>query len=304
MIPLTRGEIISSLRPGIHAMAGLDDRTRSAQFSQIFTIQKSSMERERDVQMYGLGMAAVRPESTPTQFDSIGEAWVYDYVHVPYSLGSSISMEAMDDNLYMSLADKVTKELAKGLMFAKETVHANILNRAFNASYTYGDGVQLVATTNKLAGGGTFSNKLSVDAALSEDALEQLLILISKAVNHRGIPMPLKAQKLVIPPELNFIASRILGSDYQVQTANNDINVIKSGNYLPGGFIINNYMSSSTNYFILTDAPQGLQSFERVEPKVTVDEDFLTDGIRIKIYERFSCGATNKYAIYGSQGSN
>lgn len=300
---ITRGSVLSALRPGVHAWWGLGYNRYDDEYSKIYDVLRSEMNYERDVNVYGFGVGAVKPEGTPSQFDTMGEGFHFNYVHIPYSLGFQITHEAMQDNLYMKLAEQNTKELGRAMKEAKETVGASLLNNAFSSSVTYADALSLCNTANVLSGGGVFANRPSVDADLSELSLEQALINIGGYVDDRGKRTKVMAKRLIVPKELDFDASRILKSELRVGTADNDINVIKSGSYIPDGHYLNHYLTDTDAWFIITDCQQGLQHFVREDLRIDTDNDFQTDNILVKAYERYSFGCTDKRGIYGSQGA-
>lgn len=303
MALINRGNIVSALRPGIHAWFGLSYNRYEDEYKEIFDIETSDMNFERDANVYSFGMGLVKPEGTAVQYDTMAEGWTYDYVHIPYALGFSITHEAMMDNLYMKLAKQNTMELGKSMKETKETVCANILNRAFNNSYVYGDGVELCSTANLLSAGGTFANKLAVDADLSETALEQALIDIAGFVNDRGLKAKVKARKIIVPKEAEFEIQRLLKTQLRVGTADNDINVISQGMYFPDGYTVNHYLTDPDAWFIKTDCMNGLKHFVREGVTISTDEEFNTDNILVKAYERYSVGCSDKRGIYGSQGA-
>ncbi len=300
---INRGNIVSALRPGIHTWFGLGYSRYEDEYKDIFDIESSSMNYEKDVNVYGLGMAAVKPEGTAVMYDTMAEGFSYNYVHVPYALGFSITHEAMMDNLYMKLAKQNTVELGKSLKEAKETVGANILNRAFNSSYVYADAVELCSVSKVLSGGGTYANKLAVDADISEASLEQAIIDIGGFVNDRSMKSKIMARKLIIARQNEFEVQRILKSQMRVATADNDINVLREGSYLPEGYVINHYLTDADAWFIKTDCSNGLLHFVREPLKIDSDVEFNTDNILVKAYERYSFGCTDGRGIYGSQGA-
>lgn len=302
MALINRGNILSALRPGINTWFGLGYARYEDEYKQIFNIESSSMSFERDVNVYGFGMAAVKPENTAVQYDTMAEGFAYNYVHIALALAFAVTHEAMADNLYMKLTKQNTVELGKALKEAKETIGANILNRAFNSSYTYADGLSLINSANLLSGGGTYSNQLAVAADISESALEQAIIDIGGFVNDRSMKSKFLARKIVIARQWEFEIQRILKSELRVATADNDINVLKSGMYLPEGYVVNHYLTNNNAWFMLTDCPNGLTHFVREPVKIDSDVEFNTDNILVKGYERYSFGCTDKRAIYGSAG--
>lgn len=300
---ISRGNILSALRPGVNTWFGLGYSRYDDEYKAIFDIEQSMMNYERDVNVHGFGMAAVKPEGTAVQYDTMAEGWAYSYIHVPYALGFTITHEAMADNLYMKLAKQNTEELGKALREAKETVAANILNRAFSNSYVYADGIELCSTAKLLSGGGTYANKLAVDADLSESSLEQALIDIGGFVNDRSMKSKIMPKKIIVPRQLEFEVQRILKSNLRVSTADNDINVVKEGRYLPEGWVVNHYLTDSDAWFIKTDCARGLVHFVREPVKIDSDLEFNTDNILVKAYERYSFGSTDQRGIFGSGGA-
>ncbi len=299
---VARGSIVSALRPGVNAWWGLEYKDYYGEFQEIFDTEKSMMNYERDVQMSGLGSGVVKPEGAATEMDSMQQGFNYNYLHLAYSLGFILTHEAIQDNLYMKLAKQGTRELARSMKNAKEVTAANILNRAFNSSYTFADGVELVSTANLLTAGGTFSNRASTDADLSEAALEQGIIDIGGLVNDRSLAVQVMAEKLIVPRQLEFEAQRILKSELKYDTAENAVNVLRAGRYLPKGHCVNHFLTSSSAWFIKTDCPNGMKHFEREPLRISTELDFLTDNVQVKAYERYSFGCTDKRSIYGSQG--
>lgn len=303
MSVITTSTIEAALRPGIHDWWGLGYKLREGEFSQIFEQLSSSLNYERDQQIYGLGYARVKPEGAPYEYDTMGQGFHYDYIHVPYVNAFVLSHEQQLFNQYQKIAQDGIRELGSSMKQTKEVVHANILNRAFNNSYVYGDGVELCSTAHVLAAGGTYANKPAVDADLSEEMLEQALIDIGKYTNDRGMKRAVMARKLVIPVDLEYEACRILNSDLRVATANNDINAIKSTSAFPEGYMVYHYLTDTDAWFILTDCPKGPRTFQAEAPMIKSDVDFTNDNILYKTREMYSCGVTDVMSVYGSQGA-
>lgn len=303
MSVMTRGNILEALRPGVHKFWGLGYNRYEDEYKDIFDVLSSSLNYERDVNMYGFAMAGVKNEGTAVEYDTMGEAFAYNYVHIPYGRAFSITHEAMMDNQYMKIAEVASREMGISMRETKETLGANVLNLAFSNSVVYADSLELCSTANVLSGGGTFQNKLSVDADLSEASLEQAIIDIGNFVSDRSLKAKVMPRKLIVPIQLQFEAARILKSSLRVATADNDINAIKEGSYLPEGFVVNHYLTDADAWFIKTDKPQGLQHFIREPVKIDMDTEFNTDNLLVKFYERYSFGCTDKRGIYGSAGA-
>lgn len=300
---INTGAIASALRPGVNTWWGLAYDRFADQFPLIFDTETSSMNYEEDVNMNGLGLATIKDEGMSVLFDTMSQAFKQQYKHVVYGLGFVITREAIEDNLYMKLAKDMTEGLAFSMKQTKETVAANILNRAFNPSYTGADGKELCSAAHLLSKGGTWSNTLAVAADLSEASLEQALIDIDGFTNDAGLKANVKGLRLIVPPALRFEAKRILGSDLQNDTANNALNAMKALGMLPGGFTVNNYLEDADAWFIKTNCPKGLRHFVRRAVAIDNDTEFTSDSVRFKATERYSFGWTDPRGIYGSPGA-
>lgn len=301
MVAMVKGDFSRLLEPGINKIFG-DYSRFPTEYSQIFEVLRSSKAREYDQNMHGMGQAVVQPEGTAVQYDSFGQGPNKVYEHVAYGIGFIITHQAMVDNLYMDQMQRGAKHCALSMMTTKENVAANVLNRAFNGSYTGWDGLELCSASHLLSKGGTMSNKLATPMALSEVALEQILINLGSMVDDAGMPVAAKGQKIVVPQALEFEVQRILKSELQYNTADNAINVIKSGRYLPQGYVVNHYLTSTSAYFVLTDVEDGLKLFQREDLIIKNDSDFDTDNLKYKAYERYSVGWSDFRQVYGSAG--
>lgn len=298
----TRGTLPKALWPGIKAWHGVFYKKFPEMCRQVFDVQKSTMAFEEDVQITGMAAAKVKDEGGGTAYDNIGQGYTSRYTHVAYSNGFIVTKEEFDDNQYPKVARARTRELAKSFYVTKETVAANVLNRAFNASYTGGDGVSLLNTTHPEKVG-TFSNRLAVAADLSESSLEDLLILIMTATDSVGDPIQLNPTKLIIPPQLTFTAHRIINSVNQSGTANNDVNAIRSMGLLQNDPVTWNFLTDSDAFFVKTDVAEGLKMYQRKPREINREGDFDTDNLKVKGYERFSVGWSDPRDLYGSPGA-
>lgn len=301
MTVFVTGSIPKGLRPGVKEFIGKYDNHKP-QWSHIFQVEKSDLGTEEDVMVNMLGLVPTKSEGNGTAYDVMTQAWVKQYVNVAYALGFIISKEAKDDNKYF----KAMERGIQGLMFAfdqtKENVHANVLNRAFNSSYTGGDAKELCATDHPTLAGNQ-QNELTVAADLSESSLEDLTILINKAQDNRGNRVAIMPHCLVVPPELMYEATRIVYSTLQSGTANNDVNAMNFMGIFPEGVKVNNYLTDADAWFIKTNAPRGLISMDRVPRQFSKDLDFDTDNEKFKMYERYIPGHTDWRGLYGSQGA-
>lgn len=300
---INSGQISKLLRPGVAALFGLTYNQYPEQYSQIFTTEMSDKNYEEDVNMYGFGLGVTRSEAGGVSYDVMGQGYVSRYVHVEYALGFIISHIAIADNLYMKAMKAQTQALAISMKTTKETIAANVLNRAFNSSYVGGDGLCLANSAHLLSKGGTFSNVPSTNVDLSEAALEQALIAIDGFTDDAGLQMAWRGEKLIVPPALRFEAARILNSAGQNDTANNAVNAMMNLGMLPGGFVVNNYLTDTDAWFVKTDCPQGLKHYLRQALELTNDTDFDSDNIKFKAVERYSFGWSDPRCIYASQGA-
>lgn len=298
---ITTGNHPKALWPGVYANWGLKYSEHPLECYDLFDKKTSKKAYEELVQHTGFGLAPVKSQGSGVSYDSTQQGYVTRSTHVTYGLGYIVTQEEMDDNLYTDVSMQRSSQLAYAMRQTKETVHANVYNRAFNSSYTFGDGKELLATDHPNSTGGTFSNELSVAAALSEAALEDLLIQIAGATNDRGLKIALQGQSLIVPRQLWYEANRILKSILQNDTANNAMNVLKATNALPGGIKMNHYLTDANNWFVRTNlAEAGMCSFQRREIEFTKDNDFNTDNALAKATERYSVTVGDPRALYGS----
>lgn len=303
MAVITTGAHPKALWPGIKAWWGRQYDEHREEFPDLFVTDRSRQNYEEDVQLTGFGLAPVKSEGAPTQYDSESQGFVSRYTHVAYSLGYIVTKEELDDGLYEIVSKRRARALAFSMRQTKENVAANVYNRAFNASYTGGDGVSLINASHPNTTGGTFSNHIATAADISEVALEDLIVQIMGATNDRGLKINLMAQSLHVPRQLWFEANRILKSVLQNDTANNALNVLRATNALPGGIKVNHYFTDPDAWFIRTNCPEAMKCYERVPVSFTQDNDFDTDNAKAKCYERYSFGWTDPRGLFGSPGA-
>jgi len=301
---ISRSQIARQLQLGLNTVWGLEYQDLAPEFSRVFKVENSKKAYEEDVLMTGFGNAMVKAEGAAVAYDEASEAWVSRYDHVTMALAFNITEEAMEDNLYMQVGSKLTRALARAMQNAKEIRAAAVLNNAFSGSgVLYGDGKTLLASDHPLVGGGTFSNILSTPADISEASIEELLVQIRKAKDDRGIPIALKPVDVVIPPELEFIACRLLDSTLRTNTADNDINAINKKGIFGRDPVIVTRLTDADAWFIKTDAMDGLKMFQRTAVQFKTEPDFNTGNFRSKARERYSFGASDVRGLYGSSGS-
>lgn len=295
---ITTGNHPKALWPGMHAFFGAQYKEHPEEWREIYEVEKSSKNYEEDTKLTGFGLAPEKTEGGSVSYDTETQGYTKRYRHTVYGLGYVVTQEEMEDNLYEIVSRRRIKRLAFSMRQTKEIVGANVLNRAFNSSYTGGDGKELLATDHPSLAG-NFQNELTTAADLSEAALEDMVILIGQAKNERGLSIALRPKKLIIPINLMFEAKRILKSELQSGTANNDINALK-GMF---DYSVNHYLTDTDAWFIKTDCPNGMQWFERRALDFTRDNDFDTENAKAKATMRFSNGWTDPLGMYGSAGS-
>jgi Mu-like prophage major head subunit gpT len=298
-----RGTLPKSLWLGVKAWWGADYDLHPEICREIFSVQTSSMAFEEDVQITSISAAPVKSEGGARTYNNIGQGYTTRYTHIAYANGYQITREQFADNQYAKVARARTKALSKSHRVTKETVAANILNRSTSGSYLGADGVSLLSTAHPEKVG-TFANRMSVAADLSESSLEDILILIMTATDSVGDPIMIKPKRLIIPPQLAFVATRILKSTLQSGTANNDTNAMREMGLLQGDPVMWNYLTDPDAWYVQTDVEEGLKLYQREAREITkgqTDDD--TDNLKVKSYERFSVGYTDPRCIYGSPGA-
>jgi len=303
---ISRAQLAKELEPGLNSLFGLSYDTYSREYEQIFAIEDSQRAFEEEVLVTGFGGAPVKTEGQGVQFDNASESYTARYTHDTIALAFSLTEEAVEDNLYDSLGKRYVKALARSMANTKEVKGADVLNNAFSSSFAGGDGKALIATDHPLAGGGSAANRATTMADLNETSLEDALIDISTFTDDRGLTISVQATKLVVPPQLVFVADRILESTLRVGTADNDINAIRNTGVLPGGYTVNHYLTDPDAFFLLTtvtEMGEGLKMFQRTAMETSMEPDFSTGNLRYKARERYSFGFSDWRGIYGSQGA-
>ena len=303
---ISRAQLAAELEPGLNALFGMEYDQYNQEYAEIFSIEDSSKAFEEEVLIVGFGSAPDKSEGAGVVFDNASESYTARYTHDTVALAFALTEEAVEDNLYDSLGKRYTKALARSMANTKEVKGANVLNNAYSSSYTGGDGVSLVNTAHPLAGGGTDANRASTMADLNETSLEAALVDIATFTDDRGLQISVQPTQIVVPPQLVFIADRILNSPQRSGTADNDINAIKNTGVLPGGYSVNHYLTDEDAWFVLTsvtESGEGLKMFQRTSMETNMEPDFSTGNIRYKARERYSFGWSNWRGIYGSQGA-
>jgi len=300
---ISRAQLAKELEPGLNALFGMEYARYENEHAEIFETEASDRAFEEEVLIVGFGNARDKSEGQGVAYDQASEGFTARYTHETVALAFALTEESVEDNLYDRLGARYTKALARSMAHTKQVKAANVLNNAFSSSFTGGDGKSLVATDHPLAGGGTFSNRPSAFADLNETSLENALISISTFVDDRNLILSLPGTLLVVPPQLQFVADRLLETPGRVETADNDINAIRNMGLLPQGYAVNHFLTDTDAFFVLTDCPDGFKHFERSPIATSMEGDFNTGNVRYKARERYSFGFSNPRAVFASQGA-
>jgi Mu-like prophage major head subunit gpT len=300
---ISRAQLLKELLPGLNALFGLEYARYGEEHKEIYEIEKSERSFEEETKLSGFSAAPVKAEGSAIAYDNAQEAFTARYNHETIALGFSITEEAIEDNLYDSLSARYTKGLARAMSYTKQVKAASVLNNGFSAAYPGGDGVALFSTSHPLVNGGTNGNTPSTQADLNETSLEAAVIAIAAWTDERGLLIAAKPRKLIIPPALQFVATRLLETSLRVGTNNNDINALKNNGSIPEGYAINHFLTDTNAWFLTTDVPNGLKMFERTPLQNSMDGDFDTGNVRYKARERYSFGWSDPLGIFGSSGS-
>jgi hypothetical protein len=300
---ISRAQLLKELLPGLNALFGLEYKRYGEEHKEIYETETSERSFEEETKLSGFSAAPVKNEGQAIAYDNAQEAWTARYNHETIAMGFSITEEAMEDNLYDSLSARYTKALARAMAYTKQVKAAAILNNGFNASVTYGDGQSLFSTAHPLVSGGSNSNRPTVGADLNETSLEAAVIQIAGWTDERGLLIAAKPRKLIVPPALQFVATRLLETNLRVGTADNDINALKNNGSVPEGYTINHWLTDTNAWFLTTDVPNGLKHFVRVPLATSMDADFDTGNSRYKARERYSFGVSDPLGAFGSPGA-
>lgn len=300
-MPITTGNFSKALWPGINAWYGKAYNEHKVEWTDLFDKYTSRRAWEEDVSVSGFGLAQVKGEGESVQYDTERQGFITRYTHVVYALGFIITREMVEDDLYDVVGQRKARGLAFSMRQTKETLAANVYNRAFTSTYTGGDGKELCATDHPNIAGGTYANELSTAADLSEAALEQACIDLMKFTNDRGLRISIMPQSLIVPVDLAFEADKIMKTEYEVGTANNTVNVVRSR--FPGGVKVNHYLTDTDAWFIRTNCPDGMKYFERRGDSFAQDDDFDTENAKYKASFRCSFGWSDPRSVFGSPGA-
>ena len=300
---ISRAQLLKELLPGLNALFGMEYSRYGEEHAEIYESETSERSFEEETKLSGFGQAPVKAEGAAIAYDNAQEAFTARYNHETIALGFSLTEEAVEDNLYDTLSARYTKALARSMANTKQVKAANVLNNGFSGGPTGGDGKTLFATDHPLVSGGTNNNTQSTAADLNESSLENAVIQIAAWTDERGLLIAAKPRKLIIPPALQFVATRLLDTDQRVGTSDNDINALKNNGAIPEGYAINHYLTDTDGYFLTTDVPNGMKYFVRTPLTTSMDGDFDTGNVRYKARERYSFGFSDQLGMWGSQGA-
>ena len=300
---ISRAPLLKELLPGLNALFGLEYATYGEQHKEIYDTETSERSFEEETKLSGFTAAGVKNEGAPIQYDNAQEAFTARYTHVTIAQGFSLTEEAIEDNLYDSLSARYTKALARSMAYTKQVRAASVLNNGFSNSFPGGDGVALFSTQHPLVSGGVNSNRPTTGADLNETSLEAAVIQIAQWTDERGLLIAAKPRKLIVPPALQFVATRLLETELRVGTADNDINALKNNGSIPEGYTVNNYLTDTNAWFLTTDVPNGMKHFVRTPLSNSMDGDFDTGNVRYKSRERYSFGFSDPLGMFASPGA-
>jgi hypothetical protein len=313
MAAISRANQLKQLLPGLNALFGEEYNNYENEHEQIYVSENSERSFEEELKLSGFGAAPVKDEGAAVSYDVAQESFVARYSHETIAMGFSITEEAMEDNLYVSLSARYTKALARAMAYTKQVKAAFPLNNGFSNSFQSGDGVNLFTASgdgvtggdgHPLVNGGKNSNRPVTGADLNETSLEDAVIQIGKWTDERGLKIAARPRKLIVPSDLQFVATRLLESEFRPSSADNDINAIRNNGVIPEGYSVNHYLTDTNAFFLITDVPDGMKHFVRSPMVSSMDGDFDTGNVRYKARERYSFGVSDPLGIFGSPGSS
>jgi hypothetical protein len=300
---ISRAQLLKELLPGLNALFGLEYARYGEEHKEIYETETSERSFEEETKLSGFSAAPVKNEGSAIAYDNAQEAWTARYNHETIALGFSLTEEAIEDNLYDSLSARYTKSLARAMAYTKQVKSAAVLNNGFTTGYNGGDGVPLFSASHPLVSGGTNSNVPSTPADLNETSLEAAVIQIAGWTDERGLLIAAKPKKLVVPPALQFVSTRLLETELRVGTNDNDINAIKNNGSVSEGYCVNHFLTDTNAWFLTTDVPNGMKHFVRTPLSNSMDGDFDTGNVRYKSRERYSFGWSDPLGMFGSAGA-
>lgn len=300
---ISRAQLLKELLPGLNALFGLEYARYGEEHKEIFDTETSERSFEEETKLSGFSAAPVKNEGSAISYDNAQEVFTARYNHETIALGFALTEEAIEDNLYDALSARYTKALARAMAYTKQTKAAAVLNNGFSANFPGGDGQPLFSASHPLVSGGVNANIPSTAADLNETSLEAAVIQIAGWTDERGLLIAAKPRKLIVPPSLMFVATRLLQTELRVGTSDNDINALKTNGSIPEGYAVNHFLTDTDAWFLTTDVPNGLKHFVRTKMSTSMDGDFDTGNVRYKARERYSFGWSDPLGMYGSEGA-
>ena len=300
---ISRAQLLKELLPGLNALFGLEYARYGEEHKEIYETETSERSFEEETKLSGFTAAPVKNEGSAIRYDNGQEAWTARYNHETIAMGFSLTEEAIEDNLYDSLSSRYTKALARSMAYTKQVKAAAVINNGFSTTYPGGDGVPLFSASHPLVSGGTNSNIATTPADLNETSLENAVIQIAAWTDERSLLIAARPRKLIVPPALQFVATRLLETELRVGTNDNDINALKSNGSIPEGYTINHFLTDTNGWYLTTDVPNGMKHFVRMPLSNSMDGDFDTGNVRYKSRERYSFGWSDPLGMYGSAGA-
>ena len=283
---ISRAQLLKELLPGLNALFGLEYARYGEEHKEIYETETSERSFEEETKLSGFSAAPVKNEGSAIRYDNGQEAWTARYNHETIAMGFSLTEEAIEDNLYDSLSARYTKGLARSMAYTKQVKGAAVINNGFSNTYAGGDGVALFSTAHPLVSGGTNSNTQTTMTDLNETSLEAAVIQIAGWTDERGLLIAAKPRKLIVPPNLMFVATRLLETELRVGTTDNDINALKNNGSVPEGYTVNHFLTDTNGWYLTTDVPNGMKHFVRTPLANNMDGDFDTGNVRYKSRER------------------
>lgn len=300
---ISRAQMLKELLPGLNALFGLEYEKYEDEHTMIYDTESSERSFEEETKLSGFAAAPVKAEGSAIAYDTAQESFTARYQHETIALGFSITEEAMEDNLYDSLSARYTKALARAMAHTKQVKAASLLNNGFT-TFNSGDGVTLFNVSHPLVSGGVNANRPAVATDLNETSLEDAVINIAAYTDERGLLIAARPRRLIVPPSLMFVATRLMETEQRTGTADNDINALRNNGSIPEGYSVNHYLTDNNAFFITTDVPNGMKHFQRTAMETSMDGDFDTGNVRYKARERYSFGVSDPLGIYGSPGAS
>jgi hypothetical protein len=301
---ISRAQLLKELLPGLNALFGLEYNRYGEEHKELFDIESSERSFEEETKLSGFSAAPVKTEGGAIAYDNGQEAFTARYNHETIALGFSLTEEAIEDNLYDSLSARYTKALARAMSYTKQVKGAAVLNNGFNSTFVGGDGQALFSTAHPLVSGDVNSNTQATVADLNETSLEAAVIQIAAWTDERSLLIAAKPKKLIIPPALMFVATRLLETSLRVGTTDNDINALKNNGSIPEGYAVNHFITDTNSWYLTTDVPNGMKHFVRTPLSTGMDGDFDTGNVRYKARERYSFGWSDPLGMFGSPGGS